>query len=145
MAVRKEGIIFEAVDISYLNKILILSGIMSEEEGQLESTQVSAQSGRTYLWCILFHFDVDDEFPFSSVSLEDFKGSDFPFHLINGHLGLGDRLKPRNLERLPGQRYCLFAKVEEGKSDFAITVRPTGLLTALSKNRIDSCQNIRGL
>lgn len=90
---------------------LSLSCTMSEDEGQLESTQVSGQSARKYMWCILFHFDVDDEFPFICVSLEDFQGKDFPFDLINGHLSLADRQKPRNVA---GKIFCVFAKVEEG-------------------------------
>ena len=78
------------------------------------ATQFSGKSRRTYHWVFLFHFDVDNEFPFSSVLLEKFDGTDFPTGLITGHLGLDDRLKPRTLSRLPGQKYCVFCKVEEG-------------------------------
>lgn len=89
-----------------------------EEEQQPVSTQISGQSVRSYSCCILFHFDVNDEFPFTSLPLDQFKGSDFPFNLITGHLGLGDRMQPRNFSRLPGHRYCLFAKLEEGITCF---------------------------
>lgn len=77
--------------------------------------QSQSQSQRNYLWAIMFRADPDEERPFSSVLLKNFAGSDFPFDLISGHLSLSDRLQPRKLSKLPGSRYCLFAKVEDGK------------------------------
>lgn len=100
---------------------------MSEHEGEPErdpledpppSTQVANHSQRTYEAVFLFHFDINNEKPFSSVSLDKFEGSDFPFNLINGHLGLEDRLKPRHLSRLSGSKYCIFAKCEKGRVFF---------------------------
>ena len=76
-------------------------------------TQSSDASRRIYNGVFIFHHDPNDEFPFTSISLDQFKGTDFPFQLIDGHLGLNDRLKPRNLSGFPGQ-YCIFAKVEYG-------------------------------
>lgn len=81
---------------------------------QPPGTQQSSSSKRVYMWVILFHYDVNDEFPFSCVLLENFKESDFPFRLITGQLGLEDRLKPIQFSKMPGPKYCLFAKVEEG-------------------------------
>lgn len=77
-------------------------------------TQSSASSNRKYLWVILFRFDPDNEAPFIVASLDHFKGSDFPFHLISGHFGMEDRLKPRYLSSLPDRKLCVFAKIEEG-------------------------------
>ena len=78
-------------------------------------TQITSGSQRNYLWIILFAFDVDNESPFTCLSLDHFKGTDFPWHLISGHLGPSDRMKPRQLSALPGPKYAVFAKVESGK------------------------------
>ena len=80
------------------------------------ATQSSSTSPRTYLWAVLFHYDPNNEHPFCSVSLDHFKGTNFPFHLITGRMSLSERLKPRELSRLPGTSYCVFAKVEEGET-----------------------------
>ena len=78
------------------------------------ATQVSNPSDRNYVNVFLFKYDVDTEHPFSCYSLDYFKGSDFPFEVINSHMDLTDRLKPRQLSSLPGSKYCLFAKCEQG-------------------------------
>ena len=79
------------------------------------ATQASSHSNREYVAVFLFEYDIDTEQPFSSVTLDNFQGSDFPFEVINGHMGLSDRLKPRSLSRLPGRKFCIFAKCEEGR------------------------------
>lgn len=84
------------------------------EEQQPAGTQFLNPSSRKYVAVFLFTFDVNLESPFVSVTLDNFEGSDFPFHLISGHLGLGDRLKARILPGLPDKKYSVFAKCEEG-------------------------------
>lgn len=105
----------DSFDISFIvgNKMA-----NNEERDPLEepiSTQMLNPSIRKYVAVFLFHYDVNDDKPFSSVSLNNFKDTDFPFDVINGHMGLSDRLKPRHLSRLPGSKYCIFAKCEEGE------------------------------
>lgn len=88
---------------------------MAGNESEPPLTQAPQPSNRSYVAVILFHCDVDNEHPFSSVSLDHFEGTDFPFQLISGTLGLEDRLLPRTLSRLPGAKYCIFAKCETGR------------------------------
>ena len=90
-----------------------LKNIMSDGE-QPPFTQFSQNSDRKYDWIFLFNYDPNNEFPFTCIETDFFKGTDFPFFLINGHLCLQDRLKPRNLPKLSGSKFCVFAKVEAG-------------------------------
>lgn len=86
---------------------------MSESEPP--PTQSSTPSNRTYVSVFLFEYNVNKECPFSSVSVDNFKDSDFPFYLLSQQLSLEDRLKARTLSRLPGSTFCVFAKCEEGR------------------------------
>ena len=81
------------------------------------ATQTESESKRKYDWVFLFHFDTDDDTPFQCVPLQKFEGSDFPFNVINGHMSLGDRLRPRDLCIFPGEKFCIFAKIETGMHD----------------------------
>lgn len=83
----------------------------SEGGGEPSSTQFSGTSPRVYLWVFLFHYDVDDENPFDCFSLDQLNGTDFPLHMITGHMGLSDRLKVRHIL---GSKFCVFAKIQEG-------------------------------
>lgn len=84
-------------------------------------TQQSSGSQRIYSWVFLFEININNENPFICLSLDHFRNTDFPFELINGHMGLSDRLKPRNLSGLPGSKYYIFAKVEQGTFTFFIS------------------------
>ena len=86
----------------------------SDSDTREPATQDQCQSHQKYVSVFLFHYDLNTEKPFNSVSLDNFEGTDFPFHLIKGHLSLADRLKPRELSRLPGSKYCVFTKCEKG-------------------------------
>ena len=110
---------------------------MSEED-EPSPTQMGSNSSRRYSWCIVFHYDVNDEFPFSVIKLEKFKGTDFPFDLITGHLGLADRLKPRNLPKFRGQIHCIFAKVEKGKFFISNIKCAAFILTASNTSKKNS-------
>ena len=80
------------------------------------ATQDSKLSRRIYSAVILFNYDVDEENPFSTTLLSHLTGTDFPFEVINSHLSLSDRLKPRSLSKFPGKKMCIFAKIEEGRN-----------------------------
>lgn len=87
------------------------------------NTQTNSASNRVYSWAILFKYDVNEEFPFIAVALENYNANNFPVELISGHLGLDDRLKPRQLSKFPDSKICLFAKIEHGKQLFFILIR----------------------
>lgn len=116
-------------------------------------TQARTGSQRSYLWVILFTCDLDNEYPFICLSLDHFKGTDFPWQLITGHLGLSDRLEPRHLSGLPGQKYCVFAKVEEGNIFLNFFLKITyiykyiflNLLGTTNKRRNDEVTRLNGL
>lgn len=91
------------------------SGSETEASESPQATQLDNSTNRTYVSVFLFNYDLDSETPFSWVYLNQFEGSDFPFNLINGRLSLDERLKPREMSKLPGSKYCVFAKCEEGR------------------------------
>lgn len=83
-------------------------------ENQPPATQTSSRSKVVYNWVFLFMYNIEVEFPFSCVHLRDLEDSEFPFNLIDGPLDEESRKKP--FELFSGLNYCLFAKIQEGKS-----------------------------
>ena len=77
-----------------------------------ESTQ--SISRVTYSWVILFMYSVDVEYPFSCMNLRNLANTDFPFYLIEGSLDDNSRIIPFKL--FSDDKYCVFAKIEIGKS-----------------------------
>ena len=71
-------------------------------------------SPTTYLWVILFLWELNEEFPFSVVPLHLFTKDDFPMDLITGPLPDQERVKPRELTKLLSKKYSVFAKIEKG-------------------------------
>lgn len=82
------------------------------------ATQTQTESHRKYDWAFLFHYDTDDPKPFRCIPLQKFEGTDFPNEVIKGHMSLSDRLRPRELSALQGERHCIFAKIEKGRVFF---------------------------
>lgn len=68
-----------------------------------------------YAWAILFANNINFSCPFSIVPLSFFKDSDFPFDTIRGEMHSEDRAKIRTLQKLPGNEYRVFGKIEMGK------------------------------
>lgn len=79
-----------------------------------ESTQTPDGSTIQYAWVILFAMCVDQEHPFGIVRLSQFKNSDFPWEVITGELGAKERKTVRKLSSMPGESFCIFAKIEHG-------------------------------
>lgn len=86
---------------------------MAEEDATNASTQ--GVSLINYGHVILFMWHISKEYPFSVTSLAHFKGSDFPFNVINGPLSDEDRQIKHKLTRLQGQDYSVFCKIEQSR------------------------------
>ena len=82
-------------------------------------TQTALRSKVVYHWVFLFMYNIEVEFPFSCVHVKDLEDSEFPFDLVDGPLDDESRKRPFHL--FSGLNYCLFAKIQEGKS----TINPT--------------------
>ena len=68
-----------------------------------------------YLWVVLFIWQLNEEFPFSVLSLDVFKGTEFPMYLINGPLSKKSRMDKYTLAKLAGKKYSIFMKIQEGR------------------------------
>lgn len=80
-----------------------------------QPTQPSGKSSTVYQWVILFLYDEDTEFPFSSVPLENLEKSNFPFHVIDGSMNASIRTEPILLSGFGEKKFCIFAKIEKGE------------------------------
>lgn len=86
----------------------------SESESQSQSI-LSLPTALTYdyLWCILFEWDVDVEFPFDIFQIGSFPTSELKPNWISGELDELSRRKKIKFKSLPGRSFSLFAKVEK--------------------------------
>ena len=83
----------------------------------MADVQLSTQgkSPFRYKWVILFVWQLNEEYPFSSVPLSVLGNNDFPMYLITGPLNDKSRTNKFQLSNLPGRKYSIFMKIEEGK------------------------------
>ena len=65
-------------------------------------------------------YNIEVEFPFSCVHVNDLEDSEFPFDLVDGPLD--DESRKRTFKLFSGLNYCLFAKIQEGKRRKICTV-----------------------
>ena len=107
-----------------------------------DPTQGSSRSKVVYHWVFLFMYNIEVEYPFSCVHINDLEDSEFPFNLIDGPLDDESRKVPFLL--FSGLNYCLFSKIEEGKilknnCNFSFPLRG---LCNLARKLINYWQNI---
>lgn len=68
-----------------------------------------------YLWCILFVWDPDVEYPFSYYQLGMFPKQEMKPVWISGDLDSDSRKKKLKFSYFPGKKFSLFGKVEKCK------------------------------
>lgn len=79
------------------------------------STQLTGISKVQYAWVIVFTMNVDCETPFNIIRLTQFKDTDFPWNCITEEMTEDFRTALRTFSNMPGNKYCIFGKVEHGK------------------------------
>ena len=87
-----------------------------------------------YAWVILFHFDINDNKPFSITRLRDFADSNFPWRGIKGEMTREFRIQLHNFTCFPDNQFFIFAKIQYGNINLLIS--PTlSLSLSLSLSR----------
>lgn len=76
----------------------------------------------TYLWCILFDWNEDEEEPFQLFQLAQFSATEMKAKWIKGDLEPESRTKKLSFTPLPGKRFSLFGKVEKCELLFGICI-----------------------
>lgn len=86
------------------------------------ATQNCGISKVQYAWVIVFTMNVDRDAPFNIIRLTHFKNSDFPWNGITEEMNEEFRTCQRTFSNMPGNKYCIFAKVEKGTYLFILLV-----------------------
>ena len=100
---------------------------MDEETPVFPMTQAS--SSTRYLWVVIFVWQLNEEFPFSVVPLHIFENTNFPMHYITGPLNDSNRFAKLHLQKMVGNMYSIFCKIEAGVS----TTRRTEVLSHINE------------
>lgn len=89
--------------------------LSSPETSPKLNSSLPAKITYVYLWCILFDWDEDEEFPFKLYQLAIFSNSELKPKWVSGELDNNSRKKPLSFSAVPGKTVSLFAKVEKCK------------------------------
>lgn len=81
----------------------------------LTQDTVKKKSVIQYAWALLFHFDINNNNPFTMVRLRDFAHCNFPWGGIKGEMTREFRIKLHTFSTIPDKQFYVFAKIQYGK------------------------------
>lgn len=87
----------------------------SPESSPKLSSSLPSNLTYTYLWCILFDWDENTEFPFQIYQVGSFPKVELKPQWISGELDQDSRLKKLKFPSYKGKTFSLFAKIEKCK------------------------------